>query len=123
MQKESRGKMTIDELRDYVDKRAVLAPPGRTVTLADGRKIRPDAQQMTGPDFQRAQNALNSIPDAVLRKQVLGLFSTLSKYDALRIILHPEGKIFKQNPAMIQEVADKATELDRVIDPTARGLS
>jgi hypothetical protein len=111
------------EVRRYVKERAQMdnmrmsAPPG---TMFPGN--RSDGTQISGADLVRSQVALELLPDLTLQKKISALFHTYTKYQALQMIL--EGNLLRDHPAIAEQIADKATELDYIASanqPPGRG--
>ena len=104
-------KRTPAQVREFVQKKIdadnlrLAAPPGIVVpaTASSGAMA-------TAVDLIRAKDALELIPNKADRTRIAATFATLTKYQALQVLL--EGEIGKKFPEVAEQIADAMTEAD-----------
>lgn len=94
--------------RALLDERALTTPASRQEQTQGG-----SGTLITGPDLTAAAKHIDLIPDRTLRRQVHGLFMCFTKYQALGMILDPNGPYYRKHPEILEEAAAAATEAER----------
>lgn len=93
-------KRTAEQVRRYIAERAARASKGIDNTM------------VTGPDLARIAPKIDLIPDKQLRTEVHNLITSVGKYAALDMLIHPSGKYYRKHAELMEEIALEATEAD-----------
>ena len=104
-------KRTPDEVRSFIKKRCetanlqIAAPPGRGFPATSST-----GSMATGPELLRAVDSFDLLPISSDRTKLFASFSTLTKYQALQVLIN--GPIGKKYPEVVDKIADAITETD-----------
>lgn len=118
-----RKRQPIEKIRRYLTKRNrdenfPITPHGAQT----GRSVhaaRSHSRHMNGPQFQRFSAALDKhINDVELRRQLLGLASTMPATEVLSMIIDPGFTGMKSNPEAMHVIVDDTIGDDVANDPS-----
>jgi hypothetical protein len=108
-------KRTPTEVRAFVKKRCeaenlrMMGAPGYGASVA-----RSTGSRATGPDLLRAAEAIALLPNKLDQDRIVATFGTLTKYQALQVLLN--GEVGKRFPEVAEKIADAISEVDYIAD-------
>lgn len=110
----AKNKRTPDQIRKYIEVQVARQAQGLAPASGPGTSSA-DGALISGTDLKVALTKASVIPDTQTKKEIHGLFQTLTKYQVLSMLTNPAGKYMKTYGEVMQELADAATLVDMTL--------